>query len=58
MLIWEIQRQMVRPGFAPDKVSLIAHLAEGWEPFAVTWDGKAFDYHLRRSFWDDLPREN
>jgi hypothetical protein len=55
-MTWEIQRQMVRtagPGGDQDKADLIGFLAEGWEPFAVTWDGDAFDYHLRRQFDGD-----
>lgn len=52
-ILWEIQRQMVQPGTKDDKAALVGWLAEGWEPFAVTWDGNAFDYHLRRWFFED-----
>lgn len=26
---------------------LDTYLKEGWEPYAVTWDGHVFDHHLR-----------
>jgi hypothetical protein len=45
---WEIVRASVQPGTRADKERLNAWLREGWEPFAVTWDGTIFDYHLRR----------
>lgn len=52
-MVWEIQRQQIRlnsSGSDRDKADLIEFLDDGWEPFAVTWDGDSFDYHLRRQY--------
>lgn len=51
-ILWETQRQEVAPNAALS-ASLGDALAEGWEPFAVTWDGRVFDYHLRRWYFED-----
>lgn len=45
---WETRTVTVQPGVTSDKVNLDEVLQELWEPFAVTWDGSVFDYHLRR----------
>lgn len=45
---WEIKIVTVQPGVREDKTGLDEVLQELWEPFAVTWDGRVFDYHLRR----------
>lgn len=52
-VLWEIQRQQVRIDHQDDKADLVAFLGDGWEPYAVTWDGDSFDYHLRRWFFED-----
>lgn len=46
---WEIKTITVQPGVKSDKAHLDEILLqELWEPFAVTWDGRVFDYHLRK----------
>lgn len=56
-ILWEIQRQQVSLKAAiykRDKADLVAFLGDGWEPFAVTFDGNGFDYHLRRWYFEDI----
>lgn len=45
---WEVRVNSVHPGVIGSLEGLQDRLAEGWEPFAVTWDGNSFNYHLRR----------
>lgn len=45
---WEVTVTCIQPGVRGDKDELRKLLTQGWEPFAVTWDGDAWDYHLRR----------
>lgn len=45
---WAVRINHVQLGVSVDLESLQELLAEGWEPFAVTWDDNAWDYHLRR----------
>lgn len=59
-ILWEIQRQQVslnRSAYDRDKADLVTLLGDGWEPFAVTFDGEAFDYHLRRWYFEDVAHE-
>lgn len=46
---WETKIISVQPGTRGDMSTLDETLREGkWEPFAVTWDGSVWDYHLRK----------
>lgn len=46
--VWKVFVVSVQPGVEGDWSDLAEHLGDGWEPFAVTWDGNQWDYHLRR----------
>lgn len=48
LVCWEVRLNSVQPGVIGSLEDLHERLAEGWEPFAVTWNGHAFNYHLRR----------
>lgn len=50
---WEVRYVTVQPGTRDDKKKLESVLKEGWEPFSVTWDGHAFDYHLRKFYFEE-----
>lgn len=47
-MYWEYKMVAVQPGAKGDKERLNEILLEGWEPYAVTWDGNVWDHHLRR----------
>lgn len=44
---WTYKRVSLQPGVKGDPAVLEVYLKEGWEPYAVTWDGRVFDHHLR-----------
>lgn len=46
---WETKIVTVQPRVEEDKTHLDEVLKELWEPFAVTWNGVVFHYHLRRT---------
>lgn len=45
--MWDYKMVSVQPGTKNDLKKLEEALEEGWEPYAVTWDGHMFDHHLR-----------
>lgn len=45
---WMVKSVRVQPGTKAGKKILDETLLDGWEPFAVTWDGHVFDYHLKK----------
>lgn len=44
---WTYKMVSVQPGTKGDLDTLEVYLKQGWEPYAVTWDGHMFDHHLR-----------
>jgi hypothetical protein len=47
-MYWEYKMVTVQPAVQSDREKLDNVLKEGWEPYAVTWDGHVWDHHLRR----------
>ena len=54
---WKVKYVTVQPGVKADPKKLKDALTDGWEPFAVTWDGHAFDYHLRKFFYESVEED-
>lgn len=47
---WEVIIYGVKAGEQRSRAELMDLLRDGWEPFAVTLDGRVYDYHLKRQY--------